>query len=82
VGVQPGQFSKENAFPIGEDMGPQLNAVAVDALTRNVVTDSPDPLLPRRLFFTSIPSMTALISDPASYNWFPSGQAHMCSRTG
>lgn len=59
-------WSEENAFAIRSFIGPELNAEAVDEYTVDVVTDSPDPVLPSRLYFGPIPNMTQIEEDPDS----------------
>ena len=41
-------------------MGPEFKATPVDELTLDVVTETPDPILPERLYFGPIGSMKQL----------------------
>jgi len=50
-------WSKENNFRIRTFIGPEFQAKPVDELTLDVVTVSPDPILPERLYFGPIGSM-------------------------
>jgi peptide/nickel transport system substrate-binding protein len=50
-------WSKENNFRIRTFMGPEFKATPVDDLTLDVVTESPDPILPERLYFAPINSL-------------------------
>ena len=50
-------WSKENNFRIRTFIGPEFKANPVDELTLDVVTESPDPILPERLYFAPINSM-------------------------
>jgi peptide/nickel transport system substrate-binding protein len=50
-------WSKANNFRIRTFIGPEFEAKAVDDLTLDVTTESPDPILPERLYFGPINSM-------------------------
>jgi peptide/nickel transport system substrate-binding protein len=50
-------WSKENNFRIRTFIGPEFQAKPVDDLTLDVVTATPDPILPERLYFGPIGSM-------------------------
>lgn len=64
----------DNAFPMLQFFGGIVaTATAVDELTLDVATDIPDPILPLRLYFTTIPSAKQLQEDPARYEDTPIG---------
>jgi peptide/nickel transport system substrate-binding protein len=50
-------WSKANNFRIRTFIGPEFEAKAVDELTLDVVTETPDPILPERLYFSPIGSL-------------------------
>ncbi len=62
----------ENAFPMRTFLGPDVTASAVDEFTLNVETESPDPILPTRLYFVTIPSPEQ-VDDPDGYETNPIG---------
>ena len=66
-------FSKENNFPIRSNVGPEFQAKAVDKLTLDVVSDSPDPILPSRLYFAPLPDPAQIKNDAASLPIKPIG---------
>src|SRR4051812_2254611 len=66
-------FSKENNFPIRSNVGPPFEAKAVDKLTLDVVSDSPDPILPSRLYFAPLPDPAQVKNDAASLPIKPIG---------
>ncbi|MCV2489290.1 ABC transporter substrate-binding protein [Geodermatophilus sp. YIM 151500] len=66
-------LSEENAFPMRTFLGPELEARAVDEYTLEVVTEAPDPILDSRLYFVTIPSMTALQENPDTWETNPVG---------
>lgn len=66
-------WSPENNFQIYQYIGPDLNATAVDEYTLDVVTESPDPILPSRLYFSPLPSMRQVQEDPDSLPVNPIG---------
>jgi len=57
-------WSKENNFRIRTFIGPELKATPVDELTLDVTTESPDPILPERLYFAPINSMKQAKENP------------------
>lgn len=57
-------WSPENNFQIYQYVGPDMHATAVDEYTLDVVTDSPDPILPSRLYFSPLPSMRQVQDEP------------------
>jgi len=57
-------WSPENNFQIYQYVGPDMTATAVDEYTVDVVTESPDPILPSRLYFSPIPSMKQVQDEP------------------
>jgi len=63
----------ENAFPMRTFLGPDVTATAEDEYTLNVETDSPDPILPTRLYFVTLPSPTQIEEDPEAYDTTPIG---------
>lgn len=66
-------WSKENGFEIYQFIGPDITATAVDELTLDVATASPDPILPSRLYFSPIPSMKQIEERPDSLVTEPIG---------
>jgi peptide/nickel transport system substrate-binding protein len=66
-------WSDENQFEIYQLIGPSMDATAVDEYTLDVVTESPDPILPARLYFSPIPSMTQVQDQPDSLVTEPIG---------
>jgi peptide/nickel transport system substrate-binding protein len=63
----------ESAFPMRTFIGPEPTAKAVDEFTLDVTTDTPDPILPTRLYFVTIPSMKALKESPDTWESKPVG---------
>lgn len=57
-------WSPENNFQIYQYVGPDMEAKVVDDYTIDVVTEAPDPILPSRLYFSPIPSMTQVQNEP------------------
>ncbi len=57
-------WSSENAFDIIQFMGPQITATLVDDMTIDVATETPDPILPARLYFSPLPQMTHVTESP------------------
>jgi peptide/nickel transport system substrate-binding protein len=57
-------WSSENAFDIIQFMGPQISAALVDEMTLDVSTETPDPILPARLYFSPLPQMTHVTESP------------------
>ena len=57
-------WSPENNFEIYQYVGPDMNATAVDEYTLDIVTESPDPILPSRLYFSPLPSMRQVQEEP------------------
>jgi len=66
-------LSPENAFAMRTFLGPEVTAEAVDESTLDVITETPDPILPTRLYFVTIPSMEAIDKDPDAYETSPVG---------
>jgi peptide/nickel transport system substrate-binding protein len=66
-------WDPENAFEIRAIVGPEMTATAVDTYTLDVTTEAPDPILPTRLYFSPIPSMTQIQEDPESAKDKPIG---------
>ena len=66
-------WSDENQFEIYQLIGPSMDATAVDEYTLDVVTEAPDPILPARLYFSPIPSMTQVQDRPDSLVTEPIG---------
>jgi peptide/nickel transport system substrate-binding protein len=66
-------FSKENNFPIRSNVGPPFEAKAVDRLTLDVVSETPDPILPSRLYFAPLPDPAQVKNDAASLPIKPIG---------
>ncbi|GFG49364.1 peptide ABC transporter substrate-binding protein [Mycolicibacterium agri] len=63
----------KNAFPMRTFLGPDIEASAVDKYTLNVKTAAPDPILPTRLYFVTIPSAKQITEDLGSYETKPVG---------
>jgi peptide/nickel transport system substrate-binding protein len=63
----------ENAFPMRTFLGPNVELSAVDEYTLNVKTEAPDPILPTRLYFVTIPSAKQIKDDPKAYETHPIG---------
>lgn len=57
-------WSSENAFDIIQFMGPQISAALVDEMTLDVSTETPDPILPARLYFSPLPQMNHVTESP------------------
>ncbi len=57
-------WSSENAFDIIQFMGPQISATLVDDATLDVSTETPDPILPARLYFSPLPQMIHVTESP------------------
>jgi len=57
-------WSPENNFQIYQYVGPDMEARVVSDYTIDVVTEAPDPILPSRLYFSPIPSMTQVQNEP------------------
>ncbi|MDQ3781200.1 MAG: ABC transporter substrate-binding protein, partial [Chloroflexota bacterium] len=66
-------WSPENKFEIYQTIGPDMTATAVDEYTVDVTTVAPDPILPARLYFSPIPSMTQVQERPDSLVTEPIG---------
>ena len=66
-------WSPENKFEIYQTIGPDMTATAVDEYTVDVQTVEPDPILPSRLYFSPIPSMTQVRDRPDSLVTEPIG---------
>ena len=60
-------LAEENAFPMRQFFGSQVTAEAVGEYTLNVSTVDPDPILPTRLYFCTIPSAQAIQDSPDTY---------------
>jgi peptide/nickel transport system substrate-binding protein len=57
-------WSPENNFQIYQYVGPDMNATVVDEYTIDVTTESPDPILPSRLYFSPLPNMNQVENNP------------------
>lgn len=66
-------WNPESGFLILSQMGPQISAAAVDEFTLDVSTETPDPILPSRLYFSPIPSMIQIEEDQESTIEHPIG---------
>ncbi len=66
-------LDQKNAFPMRTFLGPEIQASAVDKYTLNVKTAAPDPILPTRLYFVTIPSAKQVTDDLGSYETNPVG---------
>ena len=66
-------YDPENNFSVREMMGPQITAEAVDKSTVAVITETPDPLLPRRIYLAGLTSAKQILEDPAAHDVHPIG---------
>ena len=57
-------WGKEKNYRIRTFIGPEFQAKAIDELTLDVVTESPDPILPERLYFSPIGSLKQMKEKP------------------
>ncbi|MGE3270314.1 MAG: ABC transporter substrate-binding protein [Chloroflexota bacterium] len=57
-------WGKEKNYRIRTFIGPEFQAKAVDDLTLDIVTESPDPILPERLYFSPIGSLKQMKENP------------------
>ena len=63
----------KNAFAMRTFLGPDVQASAVDQYTLNIKTVTPDPILPTRMYFVTIPSAKQVTEDLGSYETHPIG---------
>lgn len=63
----------DNAFPMRTFLGPNVTFTATDEFTLNAETETPDPILPTRLYFVTIPEPSQIKDDPAAYETNPIG---------
>jgi peptide/nickel transport system substrate-binding protein len=63
----------DNAFEILSVAGPAFTCTAIDEYTLEIVSETPDPILPNRLFFSPISSMRQLQDEPDSLPTNPIG---------
>ncbi|MEM8564222.1 MAG: ABC transporter substrate-binding protein [Pseudomonadota bacterium] len=66
-------WGEENGYVIRDMMGPQISAKAIDDNTVAVMTESVDPLLPRRMYLGGITSARQILEDPDDHNVTPIG---------
>ncbi|HET8521746.1 MAG TPA: ABC transporter substrate-binding protein [Thermomicrobiales bacterium] len=66
-------WDPKNDFEITQFIGPPIHAKAVDEYTLDVSTDTPDPILPSRLYFSPIPSMKQVQEQPDTLSTTPIG---------
>lgn len=66
-------LAEENGFPMRQFFGSQVTAEAVSEYVLNVSTVDPDPILPLRLYFCTIPSAKAIQDSPETYESNPVG---------
>lgn len=66
-------WGKDNDFIIRQYIGPEFVATAVDEYTLDVTTETPDPILPVRLYFSPISSAQHLAEHPEEYDTVPVG---------
>jgi peptide/nickel transport system substrate-binding protein len=66
-------WSKENGFAIRDYIGPEITASAAGEYVLDVKTQTPDPILPTRLYLSPIFSMKAFQENPESYSTTPVG---------
>jgi peptide/nickel transport system substrate-binding protein len=52
-------FAKQNAFRVRNRLGPELEVKPVSEYVIDIVTESPDPVLPARMFFSALHSPKA-----------------------
>ncbi len=62
-----------NAFGMRTFLGPDVEASAVDQYTLNLRTETPDPILPTRMYFVTVPSSTQITEGLDSYDTGPIG---------
>ncbi|WP_230101759.1 ABC transporter substrate-binding protein [Microbacterium sp. Bi121] len=66
-------LDKENAFAMRTFLGPEVTFTATDEYALDATTELPDPILPTRLYFVTIPSPTQIQDDPEAYETHPIG---------
>jgi peptide/nickel transport system substrate-binding protein len=66
-------WAKENNYRVRNFIGPELKAKAISEYVIEVVTESPDPILPTRFYFGAIHSPTARKANPADVPLKPIG---------
>lgn len=66
-------YSEEEALGLRQFMGPQISAEAVGEYTLHVITETPDPLVPERMYFTGLPSMQQLQTSRDTFETQPVG---------
>jgi peptide/nickel transport system substrate-binding protein len=66
-------LNPDNAFPMRTFLGPDVVFSALDDMTVRAATEVPDPILPTRLYFVTIPSIEAIEADEAAYETNPIG---------
>ena len=66
-------WKKENNFGIRQFIGPELTAKAVDPLTLEITTAAPDPILPFRMYFSTIAAAKHAQANPEELPTKPIG---------
>ena len=66
-------WSADNSFHIRETMGPQISAEAVDDYVIHVTTETPDPMIPWRMYLGGISSMQQIQESPGEVDETPIG---------
>lgn len=66
-------LDKDNAFAMRTFLGPDVTFIAKDEFTLDATTELPDPILPTRLYFVTIPSPTQIEENPDEYETHPIG---------
>jgi peptide/nickel transport system substrate-binding protein len=66
-------WSPNNSFHIRETMGPQISAKVVDAYTIDVMTETPDSLIPWRMYLGGVSSMKQIVETPGEVDENPVG---------
>jgi ABC-type transport system substrate-binding protein len=66
-------WSKKNNYTSRNSIGPEFQVQPVDEYTIDVVSESPDPLMPSRLYFSPLHSPQAIKDNLADYPLHPVG---------
>jgi peptide/nickel transport system substrate-binding protein len=66
-------WTKENNFKIRQYVGPEMTFKSIDETTLDVTTETPDPILPSRLYFSPIGSPKLMKETPDLYPVKPVG---------
>jgi peptide/nickel transport system substrate-binding protein len=66
-------WSKKNNYTIRNSIGPEFQVQPVDEYTIDVVSESPDPLMPSRMYFSPLHTPQAIKDNLADYPLLPVG---------